>query len=841
MSTSTTDRPTEPGGGYEGCALCAEPTSREQEWLLSYRDDEARDVASREALLTLANGYLGVRGADPEAVADGVHYPGTYVAGVYNRLSSAPHGRPREDESVVNLPNWLPLTFRIPGQPWFGAGYGTLAHQHLVLDLRRGVLLREAVVTDENGRRTTLRQQRLVSMASPHLAALRTELVPRNWSGPLEVRSTIDGRISNGNVAAFAGLSGQHLEQTESGERDAGEVAWLVARTVQSKLRIAQAARTTLRAEPDTRVWPRAVAEPGVVGREFLVEARPDLPVVVEKVVAVHTSRDRAISEPLLAARDTVSGAGSFVELLDAHTEAWKYLWRRFRIGTHDGPDGQLPINFHMFHVLQTLTGHTADLDVGVPARGLHGEGYRGHVFWDELFVFPLLSFRVPRLTRALLGYRHRRLDQARRLAGQHGRRGAMFPWQSGSDGREETPQWFFNPRSGRWMADNSRRQYHVNLAIGYNLWHYWQVTGDLDFLASYGAELLVEIARFWADLVEYDAADDRYDVRAVMGPDEFHDGYPDRPGQGIDNNSYVNVMVAWLLARAVEAHRLLGTEYCGELWDRLDLRDDELAEWDRISRRLRVSFLDNGLLAQFEGYERLSEFDWDHYRARYGELDRLDLILEAENDSCNRYQVAKQADVLMLFYLFTAEELTGLLDRLGYAFDPATIPPTVDFYLARTSHGSTLSRVAHSWVLSRTDRPRSWRLLRDALVHDLSNRGDSTGEGIHLGAMAASADILQRCYTGLEVRQDVLWLNPRLPTELRALDLDLHYRGQWLSVHIDHQEAVLRAVPCAANPIDVGWLGTTTHRLAAGQTLRLPIGRQPQQGENAAGPSVST
>ncbi|WP_199433746.1 glycoside hydrolase family 65 protein [Qaidamihabitans albus] len=817
----TTDALTDTGAQTFGCPLCTS-TAAGGEWLLSYGGDSPESVATREALLTLANGYAGVRGADPESAADGVHYPGTYIAGLYNRLTSTVQGQQRQDESMVNLPNWLPLTFRVDGGPWFGAGYGEVAHQHLALDLRRGLLIREAVVTDEAGRWTRLRQRRLVSMAAPHIAALETVLVPENWSGRLELRSTIDGRVTNRNVSSFAELSDQHLEVIETGQQSDGELVWLLARTVQSKVRVATAVRTQVRGIESHRPWRRPVADPGVVGHEFLADVGEGQELTVDKVAALYISRDRAISEPLLAALHESKAAGHFETLLRAHAEAWEYLWRRFRVGIHNGIGGQLPVNLHMFHVLQTLTAHTADLDVGIQARGLHGEGYRGHVFWDELFVFPLLNFRMPELTRSLLGYRHRRLGQARRLAAAHGRRGALFPWQSGSDGSEETPSSFFNPRSGRWMADNSHRQYHVNLAIAYNVWQYWQVTGDLAFLASHGAELLVEIARFWASLAVHEPTEDRYNVRGVMGPDEFHDGYPGLPGQGMDNVAYVNVMAAWALTRAVEAHGLLGSEYCAELWDRLDLTADELAHWDHVSRRLRVPFLGNGLLAQFDGYEQLTELDWEHYRDRYGNIGRLDLILEAEGDTTNGYRVAKQADVLMLFYLFTAEELTELFDRLGYRFDPATIPATVEYYLERTTHGSTLSRVAHAWVLARTDRTRSWQLFRDALRADLADtQGGTTGEGIHLGAMAATADILQRCYTGLETRADVLWFNPRLPTELRTLDLDLHYRDQWLTARFEHTEMTLRAMPCAARPVRIGWQGEV-HELAPGDTLRL-------------------
>ena len=741
------------------CSLCL-PSVADSEWVLAYEGVDQLLEGNREALLTLANGYMSTRGAMSEATAGGAHYPGSYAAGVYNRLVSNLAGADREDETVVNLPNWLPLTFRVAGGEWIAPDTHEMVHHHVALDLRSGVLLREFVVADDEGRHTRVRQRRLVSMASPHLATIEMRIEPQNWSGRLEIRSVIDGDVANTNVDAFAGLASRHLNLQTKGASAGAATAWLVAETSQSKVRIAQAARTRIYESDAEPIIAEVdvIDTPSSIGHQLSVEVATGDSLTVEKVVAIYTSRDHAISEPLIAARDQLDQAGRFGDLASAHSLTWEHLWRRFRIGVHGVEQGLRTVNVNIFHVLQTLSPHTADLDAGVPARGLHGEGYRGHVFWDELFVFPILNFRLPELTRALLLYRHRRLAKARHHAAQVGSRGALFPWQSGSDGREETPTRFFNPRSGRWIPDHSRRQYHVNLAIAYNVWHFWEATGDIGFLTDYGAELLIEIARFWVGFATYDAADDRYDIRGVMGPDEFHDGYPDRPGQGIDNNAYVNVMTAWTLSRARDAHDILGHRRCTDLWERLGLSTDELDRWDHVSRRLRIPFLANGLIAQFEGYEELRELDWRAYRDRYGDIRRLDLVLEAEGDTPTRYKASKQADALMLFYLLSAEEITTLFDRLGYPFDTATIPATIDYYLARTSNGSTLSRIAHAWVLARANRPQSWALLHDALGSDLfDTQGRTTREGIHLGAMAGSLDILQRCYTGLEVHGGAL------------------------------------------------------------------------------------
>ncbi len=786
------------------CPLCALPVS---EWMLTYTGTDPSGEGTREALLTLGNGYWATRGAMPEATAGGSHYPATYVAGVFNRLGSRVNGRTRCDESLVNLPNWLPLTVRADHNgAWLAQDMWKVVHHHVALDMRQGLLLRELLVDDPQQRRIQIRQERLVSMDRPHLALLRTIVTPRDWSGTLQLRSALDGGVCNDNVAEFAALAKRHLTEPAGGHR--GDTCWLVTETVQSRVRIALAARTTTTRDGAQR---RELSVSGGVGQEWTLPVESGVPVTVDKTVAIFTSRDNAISEPLDAAVGELAHAPGFPAARAAHVLAWEHLWQRLHVSVDldshaaDVIGARRAINVHLFHVAQSLSRHTADLDAGVPARGLHGEGYRGHVFWDELFVFPLLNLRIPELTRALLLYRYRRLPQARRLAQSIGAGGALFPWQSGSDGREETPEWFYNPRSQRWMADHSRRQYHVNLAVAYDIWQYYQVTGDVDFLASYGAELLVEIARFWAAIAEHDPVTDRYHLRGVMGPDEFHDGYPDRPGAGVDDNAYVAVLTSWALARVLDAHELLGGHHTEDLWQRLGVTDTELRHWDHLSRRLFVSFLPDGLIAQFDGFGDLEELDWQTYRASYGDIGRLDLILEAENDTTNRYQVSKQADVLMLFYLLSAEELTAVFQRLGYDFDPATIPANVTHYLARTTHGSTLSRVVHAWVLSRADRPASWRLLRQALDADLADTpGGSTRTGIHLGAMAATGDILQRCYTGLETRGQTLRLHPRLPDALARLAFDLRYRGHWLRFTLTHDLLDVEARASTAPPITI-------------------------------------
>lgn len=793
-------------------------------WLLTYRYFQPEQEGLREALCTLGNGYFATRGAAPESKADGIHYPGTFIAGCYNRLKTIISGKTIENESLTNAPNWLTLVFRIENDDWFDLQRVKLLEFRQELDLYRGILSRFILFEDKDGRVTRVQQRRFVSMAKPNLAGLETIFTAENWSGILHVISALDGRVVNNGVKRYQQLNNQHLEPviTQSIDR---ETILLKVETNQSHIGIAEAARTRIFSDDEQNGLELQVkVEPNYISQEYSIPLRKGKSVTVEKVVSLVTSRDHAISEVGIEAQKKVLRAENFTHLLDEHSVRWDHLWQRCNIAITDDNRTSLILNLHIFHLLQTVSLNTIDIDTGVPARGLHGEAYHGHIFWDELFIFPFLNLRIPDVTRSLLMYRYRRLPEARRAAEVAGYKGAMFPWQSGSDGREETQTLHLNPRSKRWIPDKSHRQRHINIAIAYNVWLYYQVSGDIDFLSFYGAEIMVEIARFWASIATYNPSLDKYEICKVMGPDEYHDSYPDTEEPGLDNNAYTNVMAVWVLCRALELMDIVPEDRRMNLCDNLGITQEELENWDNISRKMRIIFHDDGIISQFEGYNKLQEFDWQGYRKKYGNIQRLDRILEAEGDTTNRYKLSKQADVLMLFYLLSAEELQELFERLGYPVEPDTIQKNIEYYINRTSHGSTLSRIVHSWVLARSDRDLSWNLFKKALESDISDiQGGTTNEGIHLGAMAGTVDLIQRCYTGIETRGDRLWFNPRLPRDLKSISFNIIYRRNWVNVQIDSKRLKISTRRYSTAPINIGFRDQLM-QLSPGDSIELQI-----------------
>ncbi|MEA3351823.1 MAG: beta-phosphoglucomutase family hydrolase [Chloroflexota bacterium] len=751
----------------------------EEQWSISYYDYHIGREPKRETLLTVGNGYFGTRGALEETSANEINYPGTYIAGLYNRLESEVGGRIVVNEDLVNCPNWLPITFRVGEADWFDPNETEISHITRRLDLRSGMLYRGMVIKDEAGHETRVESCRFASMDNHHLAAIQYRIIPLNYDKTITVRSELDGDIINAGVKRYRQLSSKHLIPISTGS--AGNISHLLVKTNQSNILIAASARLLV-AVNGREVKPRfqIKSQPRKISTTFEIRAQRGVAVTAEKLVSLYASHQEKVTDPLSASQEALEGQYSFDMLLQASTRAWEKIWQKVDIKIEGDRTAQKLIRLHLYHTIVTASPHNAELDAGIPARGLHGEAYRGHIFWDELYILPLLDLHVPEAAKSALMYRYHRLAQAQKYAHEHGYEGAMFPWQSGSDGREETPTLHLNPVSGEWGPDYSSLQRHVSLAIAYNTWEYLWISEDREFLDNYGAELFLEICRFWASKSHLNEETGRYEIAKVMGPDEFHEKYPDSTEGGLRDNSYTNLMVTWAFNRAFDLLDKMSPAAKDVLIEKIQMSDEELKHWRDIGQRLNISISDEGILEQFEGYFELEELDWQYYKSKYDDIHRMDRILKAEGKSPDDYKVAKQADTLMAFYVLSTDEIKAILKQLGYRVPDDLLRKNFHYYLNRTSHGSTLSRLVHAYLADAIgENDLSWQLYTEALKSDyIDIQGGTTKEGIHTGVMAGTVLFALRAYAGIDFDGERLKLDPSLPASWREMAFNARFKG---------------------------------------------------------------
>ncbi|WP_022660871.1 beta-phosphoglucomutase family hydrolase [Paucidesulfovibrio longus] len=758
----------------------------EDGWVFRYHGLDLPNEKLRETLTTVGNGYLGVRGALETERASERHYPGTYLAGIFNKTPTPLHGRDIYNNDLVNCPNWLLVEFKVDkGEYVSPLDMEVLAYTHS-LSMRDAVMERRLVVKDRLGRITRIDSRRLASMADPHLLALRFEVTPVNYTGRITLRSCIDGNVINDGVARYRQLNQRHLELVRSGKAAGG--VFLEVRTNASGYRVAMSARHALYDENRRINGTRELVSDGaLVGEEIAFPASEGRTYALEKLVSVFTSLD--LADPRKAATARLDKARSFRQLHGPHARAWEKLWDKADMVVGGDRLVQRTLRLHAYHLLVTASPHNRKLDAGMPARGLSGEAYRGHIFWDELYILPFYDLHFPEISKALLKYRYERLPGARQYAEENGYEGAMYPWQTADGGDEETQEVHYNPKSGDWGPDLSRRQRHVSIAVFFNTWRYVHCTGDWKFMRDFGAEMMLSIARFWGSIAEQDAATGKWHIDGVMGPDEFHEKTPGSDKDGLRDNAYTNVMSAWVLDKALELLGSLSPAEAARAAKRAGLRPGEPERWREIARGLNVNVDGNGVIEQFEGYFGIKELDWDAYRAKYGDIHRMDRILKAEGDSPDAYKVAKQADTLMMFYALPPESIVDILRRLGHDVgDPATLLRTnYDYYEGRTSHGSTLSKVVHALISSYFgDDATAWQWFREALVSDIHDtQGGTTLEGIHTGVMAGTLDIVTRYFAGVDVSGELLSVQPHLPAHWSELALKVRFRGDLFGLRL--------------------------------------------------------
>ncbi|MCY9807090.1 glycoside hydrolase family 65 protein [Lentilactobacillus senioris] len=776
-----------------GLAKAVQQKADYLKWHLDYYGEySGKRNYGQEAMLTIGNGFFGLRGAYVEANADADNYPGMYIAGMFNQLTTKINGRDVINEDLVNLPNSQFISFGVDHQKPFTIAPADISDIYRSLDLKTGTLTTTMNLQLSTGQLLEIRATKAANMTNWHRFAIKYEIKPLNFAGSLQIYSAIDGQVINGNVERYQDFDQHHLDITGMAAHE--NAISLSGQTKTSKIQFAINSKVTGDEMVTTDAVTATTTEQKIT-QTIDLNVQPGQTYTVTKDVSIFTSLESNGNLEQLATDDL--SQASFADTLADSTKYWQNLWNTSDIQIGNDITSQKLTRVNIYHLFVTASAlQSGQLDASVGARGLHGEAYRGHIFWDEMFVLPYYDLHYPEITRQALLYRYRRLTAARKYAQSENKKGAMYPWQSGMYGDEQSQFVHLNPVNNAWDPDNSRLQRHVSISVAYNILAYCNITGDKQFMKDYGLEMLLSICQFWVSMTSYDKKADRFDIKEVMGPDEFHEEYPNSDERGLTNNAYTNIMVSWLFTKMKQLLQQIDPDIIHTAAQKADISPELRNQMNQISHKLRLDVNEDGIIGQFQGYFKLSRLNFEAYRQKYGDISRIDRLLKGEGKTPDAYQVAKQADTLMAYYEIPKSDVETIIRDLGYELPADYYSKNLRFYLDRTTHGSTLSRIVYS-VLDEIDNnmDQSWHLFSTALFSDYYDiQGGTTAEGIHLGVMGATLQIETRNYGGVNVTGKTITITPHLPQNWTNIKFKEQVRGIWYQYQIDHHKVIVTA-----------------------------------------------
>jgi trehalose/maltose hydrolase-like predicted phosphorylase len=724
-----------------------------------------------EGALALVNGYLGTRAAVEEG--SGVSSPATFLNGVFDTATQAAAQAAATPErqiiaaptpELVVAPDWSRLRLVAGGDPLTVETAEVLDHRR-TLDLRRGLLVREWRLR-ARGRTTRLRSLRFASLADRHVLGQALEVVAEDWTGPLTVEAIVDGAVTNeGGV--------RHLVDHRTRRVQGGLL--LEATTVERRIGICMAASTVVAGGDGGGLAGEDQPGEAALVQRHRFEVAPGRALRLHKLVTVFTGRDLPDPAGLAARRLGAATAAGLPALLQQSAAAWAERWTTADVEIAGDDELQRRLRFASYHLIGCA--NPDDPGAAPGARSLTGERYKGHVFWDnEIFVLPFLIHTHPPTARAVLGYRHHTLPAARRNARARGWRGAAYAWESADTGEDVTPAYYFTARGERKDTRTGEEEHHLNADIGFAVWQYWQATGDERYLLEEGAELLIELARFWASRAERDAGG-RWHVRVVIGPDEYH--------EGVDDNAYTNQLAAWLLERTAELVAWLAERHpdrFASLTAAVGLGGDEPAGWRAVAQGL-VDGVDpeTGLIEQHRGFHRLEPVDLAAFEPRKTTMDVL-----LGWDALERLKLIKQADVVLLLAL------------LGDRYPGTVQQANLRYYEPLTVHDSSLSPPVHALLAARLgDLETAERYLAEASTLDLDfEQGVTAAGGVHIATLGGIWQALVLGFAGMTVAGDEPRFAPRVPASWGSLRFRLRWRGRLLEVTATGDTATVTARP---------------------------------------------
>jgi kojibiose phosphorylase len=705
------------------------------DWFLTEEGVDPAREREIESLFAIGNGYLGSRGS----IAEGGRFshPSTFLAGIY--VADGDLG-PR----LAVLPDLLHVEITVEGQPLSVETGRVLTHRRR-LDLRQGVLWREWRQQDPSGRITRLTYVQLASLADRHVLLQSVAVTADNYAGTISLTTrTGPADAMCRDVDQIVADSGAILMRVSG-----AEVGIAMASAFQG-LAASRAARHESAAEAGEERWSW--------------EAGLGETIRFDRILTVFTSRD--VASPIKAACDQLAATRErgFAAAAVAHVDAWRRRWGTAEVRIVGDEEAQRALRFATYHLIAAV--NPADEHVSIGARGLTGEAYRGHVFWDtEIYMLPFYVFTDPAAARALLMYRYHTLDGARRKAKALGYEGALYAWESADTGDDVTPRNVRAPDGCLINIRTGEREHHISADIAYAVWQYWRATGDEEFMGAAGAEVLVETARFWASRAQFEH-DGHAHIRQVIGPDEYH--------EIVDDNAYTNNMAIFNLEHAAAAVATLERQQISD-WQRLSARlgltEKELHSWRVLAAALTTGFDPaTKLIEQFAGYFRLEEVD---VTAQRGHATPVDVWLGPER--LRRSKVTKQADVVALSAL--------LWEKWPVAVHDANFR----YYEPRTAHGSSLSPALHALVAARLgDGALAQTYFRQAAQIDLANNMGNAALGVHMGALGGLWQAAVFGAAGLQTREDGIVLDPHLLPGWSEMAFPVQWRGRLLHLHLD-------------------------------------------------------
>ncbi|MFK0729741.1 MAG: beta-phosphoglucomutase [Gloeotrichia echinulata HAB0833] len=712
------------------------------DWILIETQFEAEKLQSRETIFTTGNGYLGTRGSFEEGYIRTLQ--ATFIHGVYDDV-------PVVYTELVNCPDWLPLVVIVNGDR-FRLDQGEILNYDRQLDLRQGLLTRLVQWRSPRGDIIELQFARFASLADQHVLAQRCQIKPINFDGVIEIQASINGYPENPGF--------NHWEELDQGKIDQG--IWLHRRTRKSRIDIGMAAKMTISGAEATLQVNSAPGYPTLTAT-FLATSQQT--VTVEKIVTVFTSRE--VDTPVTAAQDKIALQPEYRTLLKANEQAWDEVWQKSNIEIEGDSTAAFAVRYNLFQLL--IAAPRDDQKVSIPARTLSGFGYHGHIFWDtEIFILPFFTYTQPAIARNLLSYRYYTLNGARRKADHYGYKGAMYAWESAVTGDEVTPRWslpndFYAEDVRIWCRD---REIHITSDIVYAVWYYWQATGDDQWMQDCGAEIILHTAIFWSSRVEFNAKSERYEIRGVIGADEYH--------EFVHNNAFTNRMVQWHLEKAIFVLDWLAStcnERVSELDHKLYITTKQRSRWQDIIANLWIpEDPATGLIEEFEGFFQLEDINLNDYEPR---TKSIQFILGIEGT--NKRQVLKQPDVLMLLYLMRQSG--------DFPYNHKALQANWDYYAPRTdiSYGSSLGPAIHAILASDLGKSaEAYEWFMQAVMVDLHDMRNNTKEGIHAASAGGIWQAVILGFGGIKFTENGPVAKPQLPPGWTRLKFQLHWRGQW-------------------------------------------------------------